>query len=277
MQGIRRFFKSLKLRDTWDVYVNILLAIGVGAYRALGGADDRVVVSFTLAILGLLAINILRNRWTNERLQTTLSEFEGKLPAGDQVFATQNAAEDFLESYVKSHRVLEAVLVQYGVTPNSFLVGELLEAGAKVTLFLQHESVAEKLGSKLQVNRITDYKSNLANTLSRAVDQYPLEVYAYCTPASVYGVRIDGEVLCMSWYTYEQVDESNMHWLGEQYREDNLLVFGHNRAAILVDKGDRSFEFLNQIFNVLVENYRKNALRVFPAVQQDSRQAIASP
>jgi hypothetical protein len=260
---IQRVLNQYHLKDTWDVFLNICLAIGTAIYRLTGHASDQAVRAFTLIILALLAVNILRNRWTEEKLQQTLNTVEKHLPM-DQVHDFQRNAEGEIISYIRKNRVQEAILIQYSISTNADLIKELLEANAKVTLFIQHEDVAKKMGSELQVSRLQTSLYYLPSLLLRPMEQYPLKIYKYTTPGTMSAIKIDREILCMGWYTYECVDEQNRYLLGEAYKDDLFLVFGHNRAAILLGKNNSGFDALEKTFNILVDNYQRNAVCVFP-------------
>lgn len=62
MQMVRRFWHDLSNFENLDLYVTIVLAIGLSLLNLLGTAPDTYIQPLTLAVLGLLALTSLVNR-----------------------------------------------------------------------------------------------------------------------------------------------------------------------------------------------------------------------
>ena len=92
-----------------------------------------------------------------------------------------------------------------------------------------------------------------------------LEIYKYQAPGSISGIKIGEELLCIGWYVYEHTDASNEVTLGNKSSNgnDRYLIFGHNKAAIVVTKDSYGYNQLVKTFNASVEDYKRNALLVF--------------
>jgi len=161
-----------------------------------------------------------------------------------------------LEEHILEHGAKNAVLIQYSATSCMDVIRALLRKGASVTLYIQHEDTPRQLGSLEQVSRITDKCKNIRGELGSLYDPDRILVRKFHTPSSLSGIRIDDQVLCIGWYTYEAVDDTNK---SHKHPKDIIQVSGHDVAALIVWRRTDEYEALNRTFSILEANYKKNA------------------
>ena len=247
------------LRWTWksllrnlDTLAVILVALGLSVFSVVGTASVRFVLSGTLAVLALLAFSVLRNRLTDEEMSQTLT----RMSVTRNGALTQEDAYAALESYVGAHRVRSAILIQYSCTSARNLLKALLRSGAHVTVYIQDEGTAEQVGSREQAERVRSTVRFLRGELAGLYDPARLSVRKYRAPCSVSAVKIDDQVLCMGWYTYEHVDGDKRN---QEYRDDAVQISGHDVAAVMAWKGTPQYPTLDATFSLLEANYRRHA------------------
>lgn len=176
-----------------------------------------------------------------------------------KVFEHQEAAYQFLMNMIDHSTIKYAVMLQYSCTTGLPILRALLRKGAKVTVFIQHEDISRRMGSQFQANRIMDTTQNLLSNLGDAlVRPDRLKVYKYHVPSSISAIKIDNRVLCIGWYTYEEVDRA----AEKTYTSDTFELSAHDRAAVIAVKGTHEFRALDKTFSVLEKNYRAHAEHV---------------
>lgn len=251
------------LKEKWDVYLTIGLAILAGILSLLGYVSNQAVAGLILTILALLGVNILQNRWTDEKMRETIKSIDARLTLESESLISTHLddAENYIKKYIAERSVQEAIFIQYTIAQE--LIKHLLNANIKVVVYIQHEDTAKKMGSEQQAFFIQTGYHLLEMGLTKALDKYDLEIYKYDKPCSISGIRLDRDLICMSWYTYEYPDQENSYRLGP-YTHDPFLVLGHNRAAIIAKKDFKGFGILEETFNAIEENYRKHASCIFP-------------
>jgi hypothetical protein len=252
------------LQKNWDVYIVIIGSIAVGVVGIVlsirGQSNITAVLSSTLAILGLVAISIRRDRQKDSRTMQSLAELSTALSSftRNSAFEQQHDAYRHLVSMIEQDGAKEAVLFQYSCKSSLDLIRTLLRKGAKVTVYMQHEDVPANLGSRLQADRVIDstrgWQGDLGNTL---IKTGKLKVYKYRTPCTVSAIKIDNRVLCMGWYLYEKVDYAH-----KSYPDDIVEISGHDVAALIVLKGTNEFKALDKTFSTLEMNFRRNSEEV---------------
>lgn len=173
-----------------------------------------------------------------------------------RLFEHQEDAYDLLLSLIRRYGAKEAVLIQYSCQSSMPVLRKLLRAGAEVTVFIQHEETAAKVGSQFQADRIIRTTRSLRSDLGDAlVEPDKLKVYKYHPPCSMSAIKIDNQILYMGWYTYEQKTPAGQG----AYSEDTIDFSGHDRAAVVIWKGAGDFQKFVKTFNVLEQNYRQYA------------------
>lgn len=193
-------------------------------------------------------------------LQQSLLTLSGSVQSitRNKCFGEDDEAYKYLlEEYINQHPVQEAVFLQYSCQKSASLLSTLvLNKKARVTVFIQHEDMAEQLQSQRQVDRITSMIRNTLSDLSRKLSTPSnLKVYKYRTPATVRAMKIDDQVLCVGWYTYEKVDRKNY----THFPDDQVAVSGHDRPTMVVWKGTEEFTILDTMVTDMIANYRENA------------------
>ncbi len=69
------------------------------------------------------------------------------------------------------------------------------------------------------------------------------------------GVSFDDNLIYMGWYAYEYPGKRQQ----ADYADGKVLLYGHNRAALIAQKGYERFSVLNLTFQSIVDNYLENA------------------
>jgi len=214
----REFFRNI------GDYVAISIAIVLAVLNVLGLAAAQFLTSITLAVLGVVAFSVLRNRHIDETIKTMLAQVVSSLPPRAKVYDQQENAYKFLEEYIQRHYVREAILLQYSCTSAKRVLRAALSRGATAIVYIQHEETAMTVGSHEQGDRVTHWCKGLHGDLADLFSPHRIKVYKYHRPGSVSGIKIDvgtEQVLCMGWYTYEYVDGSNRNLF---YPADTVLV-----------------------------------------------------
>jgi len=204
-----------------------------------------------------------------------------RLPAITEVLANlkmypgqQEAEEDILAELRKriaeGKAIKEAKIIRYTMHPE--IVAQLLESGAKVTVFMQDEKTAEQIGSQEQVDFIDDDYRKLRRLLARRLEDYPLTVYKFRPPCSLVGMKLDDQLIYMGWYTYEYTDRTNDFRIS--HSDDTTQLYGHDKAALIAKKGYYGFNLLEQTFDSIIDNYQRdgNATCIFPASREPSKE-----
>ena len=127
------------LQEKLDVYVTMLLAVLGSIFSILNWIDVNVLISLTLATLAFLGFNILRNRWTDEKMQTLMMDIGKHISFETRIYENQEEAVRYVENHIKSTHEKEATLILYSLATMEGLIKKLLEAHIKVTAYIQHE------------------------------------------------------------------------------------------------------------------------------------------
>lgn len=191
-------------------------------------------------------------------LQQSVQTLSGAVKSltSNRCYSDQEGAFQCLNEYINHNDVKEAIFLQYSCKQSEPLLSALvLNKKARATVYIQHENVPRQLKSERQVDRITSTIRNSLSDLSRKLaDPSNLQVYKFRTPASVRAIKIDDEVLCVGWYTYEKVDRRG--W--PTFPDDQTAISGHDRPTFVAWKGTEEYTILNQMITVMVENYSEN-------------------
>ena len=188
------------------------------------------------------------------------------------MYSRQDEAEAALLSYIKDNeikgkKVQEAVILRYSI--NAALVRRLLENDAKVTIFMQDEATAKLIGSQQQAESIINAYNELKGLLPKPLEDYPLTVYKFQPPCSMVGVKLDNQLIYMGWYTYEYTNDSNRFRVS--HSDDTTQLYGHDKAALIAQKGYYGFSMLETTFRSIVGNYEHDATCILPASSQQSQ------
>jgi hypothetical protein len=263
MNRFVRFWQDL-LRN-WDVYLVIVVGSVTLILSVLGQINSTAVLPLTLTMLGIIAVSIRRDRHIDTTIMDTLEELSSdvKSLAKNRTFEQQDQAYNYLiEEVINKYGAREAVLIQYSCTTSLRVVRALLNQGARVTLYIQHEEIANNVGSQFQADRIITTANNLRSDLGKLARNLAksgqLKVYKYRSPGSVSAIKIDNRVLCMGWYIYERAENLS----NSNYASDTIEVSGHDVAALVVWRDTDEFNELEKTFSLLEKNYQKHAEKV---------------
>src|SRR5574341_1403896 len=85
MRLFNRIWKDIRRGENIDLFLTIVVAISLVALNVIGFATDKLIAPITLAVLGMLAITMLGNRYRIEELlqrnmQTNESFFLEEFP-----------------------------------------------------------------------------------------------------------------------------------------------------------------------------------------------------
>ncbi len=234
----------------------------------LPGVEDKIdSVDKHMPTIDMVADHLPNIRVVAERLPI-ITEVLVNL----NMYSRQDEAEAALLSYIKDNeikgkKIQEAVILRYSI--NAALVGRLLENGAKVTVFMQDETTAKSIGSQQQADYISSAYNELRMLLPKPLEGYPLMVYKFKPPCSMVGVKLDDQLIYMGWYTYEYTDDSNRFRIA--YSDDTTQLYGHDKAALIAQKGYYGFSMLETTFRSIVGNYQNDATRILPASSEQSQ------
>lgn len=285
------------IQQEWDTTSTMFVAVAVVFLSTFRLVDSGLVLDAILFIFIILAVTTIRNRVINEKLKhsietvddhmSPIEQVAGKLDDITQVardlpdmkrllqtdlppvvnllktfkvYETQDEANKYIFSYVDdgAHKIQKATIISYSIPDE--LVSRLLRKGVHVTVFIQDKETAQLIKSSQQIEWIEFSWDLLRRSLPRPLEDYPISIYQYRPPASIAGVKFDDQLLYMSWYTYEYVDESNKFTVPVKYRNtDEIIVHGNNKATLIAQKDYQEYGLLNRTFESVVDNYKKNA------------------
>jgi len=242
-----------------DIYLLLFISIIVTILSMLNIVPSQWITSCTLAVLTILAFSTLKSRQTNKAVEGKLDQLTKILPKETKIYEKQIDAYKFLEGYIRERHVKDAVLLQYSCTTANHVLEALLDRGATATVYIQHENVSQTLGTQEQADRTIQRCKFIRGELADILHVGKLKIRKYHVPGSVSAIKINfgtEQVLCMGWYTYEQVDASSRN---PAYPTDTTELSGHDRAAVISWKGTEEFEALYSTFNRLEKNYQMYA------------------
>ncbi len=177
--------------------------------------------------------------------------------SGIRIFKTATDAYRHLTEYVERFGAKEAELIQISCETSQNLVFTLLEKGAAVSAYIIHPDVGIRIGSQLQSGRATDRPAYLMNWISGLEVPGRLTIRQYNVPPSFSAVCIDRKILMVGWYTYEYPAKER-DTLMDTWRDDEVVLWGHTVPALIVERNDPGYEFLQARFDRITNNYIKN-------------------
>lgn len=248
-QAVQKFVEDL------DNYLTLIIAAALAIWNIIGPPGSTIMQSGTLAVLTLLAFNILRNR-------TNLEHVTKNLPPSIKIYQQQEDAYKFLEECIQHRHVRDAVLIQYSCNSAMTILSAILSRGATATVYIEDEKISTAIGAHEQTDRITHWQKSHYTVLTNLPRPNCLKLYKYQVPGSVSGIRINlgtKQLLCMGWYTYEHADGTNRNPF---YPSDTVQISGHDVAAVVVWSGTEHFDALNKTFSMLEKNYEMNSQEV---------------
>ena len=98
MRLIRRIWRDFKKGENIDLYVTVVVAIIVSAMNIAGFVPQEWLTPLILAVLALLSVSILGNRYRIENIQEAVS--------ADRSVLLTEFSDEFIDDFVKSKHVL---------------------------------------------------------------------------------------------------------------------------------------------------------------------------
>src|SRR5947209_5555186 len=246
-----KLVRSLRedIQQNWDLYSTMIFSLITLYLNLFNRANTTLVLSLTLIMLGFIAFSLRRER----RIETEILELVVSKKK-NRVFDYLKDAYLYLIEEIKKMDVdgKEAVLIQYSSRSCIDVVRTLLEKGAKVTVYIQEPAIPRKLGSKLQAVRTKDTVDQFLSDLALLANKDKLIAYYYKAPASVSGIKVDDQLICMGWYIYENVITKL-----PKYPNDTIEISSHDISGLVVWKGTDEYKSFDKTFCRLVENYNK--------------------
>jgi hypothetical protein len=151
VQFFRQILRDIKRGENVDLYVTVLVALGIAVLNLLGIAPQSLIASITLTVLGLLAVSALGNRHQFEELRRSFTR------SIDDILLKEFPAT--LDEDFDSGKEIWLV----GVTLRKFVAGkyirieEKLQKGHSIKILLVHpEGAAVELASSryyAEINR----------------------------------------------------------------------------------------------------------------------------
>jgi hypothetical protein len=280
-------FNLLRGRSREEKLGKTIIAVEkeVPAIKQVGGHLETIKnVADNLPQVTLQIDNFERHMPTIDNVEKELPNIQlvaERLPAITEVLANlkmypgqQEAEEDILADLRKRKSegkpVKEAKIMRYTMHPE--IVAQLLESGAKVTVFMQDEKTAEQIGSQEQVDFIISDFNRLRRLLTKSLENYPLTVYKFRPPCSLAGMKLDDQLIYMGYYTYEYTDRTNDFRISISRKGDTTQLYGHDKVALIAKRGYYGFGLLERTFDSLIDNYQQegNATCIFPDSSEQS-------
>jgi hypothetical protein len=194
MHKLRHIWQDIRRGENIDLYVTVLIAIGLAGLNLLGLAPQAWLAPLTLAVLGLLAVATLGNRYRLEESLNTLNQthsglFQEKLPAA-------------LEADMEKSREMWLVGVTLNRTLNTHftLLEKKLSRGDRVRVLLVHpegpsaEMLAMREYRRYTAERIRSLiRDSLSDLCHLQATYEKLEIRVVAYPLSFGGVVINPE------------------------------------------------------------------------------------
>ncbi len=166
MKALKHIWDDIKHGENIDLYLTILVAIGLTLLDLAGFAPQSLVASITLSILALIAISLLGNRYKMEQLL--------EQPHLTGVVALLDEFPPSLGTDIGSAKELWLAGVTLSSTlPNYFpLLEQMVRSGGKVKALLvqPHSPAAEKAASRAYVPSASNVERVVTNTLRSLYD-----------------------------------------------------------------------------------------------------------
>src|SRR5579871_1934135 len=121
-----------EFQNNWDIYIVIIGSIAVGLVAFILSTFNQTniaaVLSLTLAMLGLVAISIRRDRQIDTQITESLLELSHAISSltKNKAFAQQHKAYEFLINIINKYGAKEAIIIQYSSKTSLNLARTLL-------------------------------------------------------------------------------------------------------------------------------------------------------
>ena len=156
MQVLRRIWNDIKRGENIDLYLTVIVAIGLAILNVIGVAPKEDLPSITLAVLGLLAITSLGNRYRVEKLLQ-------KEPQSIERFFVEEYPSSFKDDFEAAEELwLIGVSLRRTIQVNYPKIEQKLRQGHIIKVLLVHPEGAglEMAVSRNYARREIEPKSN---------------------------------------------------------------------------------------------------------------------
>lgn len=213
MKPLQRLWNDIRRGENIDLYVTVFFAIVLAALNIIGAASQEWLTSLNLALLALLAISILGNRYRLDSIYQKLTQnSEGVLKRKwpeEQLDDELRKADDIL---------LVGVSLSRTIRTNLTLFDQRLQHGASIKVLLVDPSspAAEIAASRLPVSvnaerTSNDIQNSLSSLESLAKTRSGLEIRILNNPMSFGGIWLNTNtskgVIYIEQYSFKMQDE----------------------------------------------------------------------
>lgn len=163
-----------------------------------------------------------------------------------EVLPNKVVVDQRLRSYIESHSPNSVYLIEYSSVNAKNVIDTALENNCSIYLLLRHPNRSIRWNvSESQSDRIKNQtKVLIDDCLDKIADDHEecsLYIQYYYHPASLRARRIDDELLCMGWYTFENRNSVEK----TPYKKH---VHGHNNPMIAFLNQEDGYNALNEMF-----------------------------
>jgi len=161
-------------------------------------------------------------------------------PIQIQAFANADMAQEMLKIVMaKNKKQANAWVIQYSGENSHDVIKYLNENNliTKVDMLLKKPDTAINAFQSGKVQKYIDSMPVYFQSPSK------IKVRCYREPGSVRGILIEDVALCIGWYIYEDVPNSN-----RQNCNEETWIWGHNTGALLVLSDSEAFKPLCEFF-----------------------------
>jgi hypothetical protein len=202
---------------------------------------------------GLLMLGVRRQPVPEGRARSARNEEPNDLDAASNGITAEVGYTELIQ-YVKKHGAKKVVLIQLAAMKSGSLIDQLLRIGCQVELHISDARLFREYAINAgQIVNLGQRPAVLLGDLGNrhGVDVRLLQLYIYDVPPSICGVKIDEDLLMLSWYHCSYGDDER-----EPY-----VIEGHNSPAFFVKAGDPGFEPFKKMFDDQAKNFRDHRAR----------------
>jgi len=145
MQMLRRIWEEMRRGENIDLYVTVIVAITLVVLNLAGLAPQSWIAPLTLAVLGLLAIAILGNRYKVEEVLCNLTQMPGRLFVDKFPASLENDVERSTKLWLVGITLSRTLKTYYST------LEQKLRKGGIIKVLLVHP---DGMGCKMAVMRI---------------------------------------------------------------------------------------------------------------------------
>lgn len=228
MQLLYRIWDDVRRGDNIDLYATITVALGLVILNLIGFNQQTLIAPITLAVLGLLSIAILGNRYRVQELLQKMSQMPAGLASGVKIYEHWRAQEvhDILRS-AKSAVVIIDSWIGEATTLAGCIRDASIKASGRLTVHIyvldpvkpfgaqrraEYEGVfdsVEKVWRDRYEIKYQDSIEALQSHLSK-LNNINLNIYTYTTMPEIRLYIVDDEEFVFSWFPVDSPSSDNV-------------------------------------------------------------------